>query len=188
MTRNNSFLLLFLLTPFLVFSQDRSRVVMPSSDEELIMWSSDKKLAWSDYKGEPDPQSDAAASTTTLLTVSYHFTKNGFTYSIGSEFDPSRSWGTHRTPYILSHEQGHFDIAEIFARKLNKELQEYVFDKRTYQKDLRKIYNRVTEEKEKMQNDYDEETRHSILRARQAEWLKKIADMLEEYSDYANYR
>lgn len=180
------FLLSVSLLPLYSLAQNNSRD-LGSTEEEMIMWSADKKLAWSDYKGEPDLQTDAAASTTTLLTISYHISKNGFTYSIESKFDPSKSWGTHRTPYILSHEQGHFDIAEIFARKLNKELQEYKFDHKNYQKDLRKIYNSITEEKEKMQNDYDEETRHSIFRVRQAEWLKKIADMLEEYSAYADY-
>ena len=93
----------------------------------------------------------------------------------------------HKTDYILSHEQGHFDIAEIFARKLNKKMSEYRFDKKTYQKDLNKIYHDILDEKEKMQNDYDKETNHSINKEKQAEWLKKIAKMLEEYKDYADY-
>ena len=33
------------------------------------------------------------------------------------------------------HEQGHFDITELFARKLAKELREYKFDPRKYQDD-----------------------------------------------------
>jgi len=45
----------------------------------------------------------------------------------------------------------------------------------------------VTDEKEEVQNDYDRETRHSINKEKQAEWLKKIEKMLEEYRDYADY-
>jgi predicted secreted Zn-dependent protease len=93
----------------------------------------------------------------------------------------------HKTGYILSHEQGHFDIAEIHARILQKRMSEYVFNTRTAQKDLKQIYKEVTEAKEKMQNDYDRETRHSINKARQAEWLEVIAALLEEYAAYADY-
>ena len=94
---------------------------------------------------------------------------------------------SHRTAYILSHEQGHFDLAEVYARKLFRKLSEYRFDANNYRKDLKKIYDDVIKEKEAIQNEYDEETRHSILKAKQAEWLKKIAAMLEETNEYASY-
>ena len=58
---------------------------------------------------------------------------------------------------------------------------------KTYQKDLGKIYETVTKEKTEMQNKYDKETNHSIKKEEQAEWLKKIASMLEEYAEYADY-
>ena len=66
-------------------------------------------------------------------------------------------------------------------------MSEYSFNKKTFKKDLKKIYEDVTKEKEQMQNDYDNETQHSIIRKKQAEWLKKIEKMLEEYEDYADY-
>ena len=67
-------------------------------------------------------------------------------------------------------------------------MSEYSFNKRTYQKDLTVIYEEVTDEKEQMQNDYDRETRHSINKEKQAEWLKKIERMLEELKAYRNYK
>ena len=66
-------------------------------------------------------------------------------------------------------------------------MSEYKFDKRTYEKELKKIYEDVTKEKTETQNQYDKETRHSINKEKQAEWLKKIAAMLEEYADWADY-
>ena len=156
-------------------------------DEELLPWSADRKLGWIDYKGKPDPKSDAAASTTTYLGIEYNISSSSFTYKILSRFSKDRSWGLHKTEYILSHEQGHFDIAEVFARKLHKEMSEYKFDRKSYQKDLQKIYQDVLDDKEKTQNEYDEETNHSIKKAKQAEWLKKIEKMLEELKDYSDY-
>ena len=57
----------------------------------------------------------------------------------------------------------------------------------SYEKDLRKIYQDILDEKEEIQNKYDKETNHSINREKQAEWLLKIADMLEEFKNYTNY-
>lgn len=173
------FLLLFLLAPSALLAQ--------SSDEELLDWSASRKLSWTDYKANPKPENDAAASTTTYLAIDYNITSTSFSYKIQSRFSKTRSWGLHKTDYILSHEQGHFDIAEIFARKLHKKMGEYKFDKKTYQKDLNKIYDTVTREKTDMQNKYDRETNHSIKKTEQAQWLKKIAAMLKEYNDYADY-
>ena len=173
------FLLLFLLPSFSLFGQN--------NEEELLEWSATRRLNWSDYKARPNPNSDAVATTTTVLAVEYNFNNRQFGYSIKSRFSKTRSWGSHKTDYILSHEQGHFDIAEVFARKLNKNLSEYTFNKKTYQKDLKKIYEDITEEKEETQNDYDKETKHSINKNKQAEWLKKIGVMLEEYAGWADY-
>lgn len=156
--------------------------------EDLIPWSSTRKLTWADYKAAPNPASDAAATTTSYLIFSYSVSDNNFTYSIASKFSRTRSWGLHKTAYILSHEQGHFDIAEIYARKFNKKLKEYSFNPRTYVKDLKKIYQEILDEKDKMQQDYDRETQHSIHREKQAEWLKKIARLLDEYRDHADYQ
>ena len=156
-------------------------------NEELIKWDDNKRLSWSDYKGRPDPSSDAAASTSTYLVIDYNISQNNMTYKIKSLFSRTRSWGLHKTDYILSHEQGDFDIAEIFARKLHKKMSEYRFDKRTYNKKLGEIYDEIVEEKSEMQNDYDKETRHSINKEKQAQWLKKIERLLVEYEDYADY-
>ena len=158
-----------------------------SRDEELLAWNPSKKLTWADYQAQPNAESDAAASTTTFLSIQYNITRNSFGYKIESRFSKTRSWALHKTAYILRHEQGHFDIAEVFARKLNKEMSEYKFNKKTFQKDLKKIYEKVTAEKEKLQNEYDEETNHSINKKKQKEWLIKIEIMLEDYKEYAGY-
>lgn len=173
------FSLLFLFIPFSLSAQN--------NEEELIKWSDTRRLSWDDYKASPNPNSDAVASTTTVLAVDYKFNNNQFGFAIQSRFSKTRSWGLHKTNYILSHEQGHFDIAEVFARKLNKNLSEYKFNKKTYQKDLKKIYEEITEEKEDTQNEYDKETKHSINKEKQAEWLKKISALLEEYAVWADY-
>ena len=132
----------FLLTtiPAFCFAQDK--------DEELIDWKTSGQLTWNEYKGKPDPNSDAAASTTTYLGIEYKMDEKGFGWKIQCRFSITRSWGRAKTDFILKHEQGHFDIAEIFARKLNKKMSEYQFNSATYKTDLKTIYTGITGEKE----------------------------------------
>jgi Bacterial protein of unknown function (DUF922) len=170
---------IFLLLPFTGFAQ--------TDTEEFLRWNANKRLTWNDYKAAANPDSDAAASTSTILSIEYKMSSSNFGYTINSYFSKTRSWGLHKTPYILSHEQGHFDIAEIFARKLHKEMSSYVFNKKTYQKELKKIYEDVSEDKDEMQNEYDKETNHSINKEKQAAWLKKIETLLKEYEPWSNY-
>ena len=173
------FILLLLLSPLFNFAQNKN--------EELIDWNVANRLTWSDYKGSPDPNSGAAATTTSYLGIEYNFRNNTVTYKIVCRFSKNKSWGLYKTDHILSHEQGHFDITEIFARKLNKETAGYKFNKSSYQKDLQKIYDDIVKEKEKFQNQYDKETDFSRNKEKQAEWLKKIQEKLEDYKDYAEY-
>jgi hypothetical protein len=173
------FTLLLFAGPLFTFAQ--------SKNEELIDWSARNRLTWSDYKGDPDPTSGAAATTTSYLGIEYNFKNNAVTYKIACRFSKNKSWGLYKTDHILGHEQGHFDITEIFARKLNKETSEYKFNKSSYQHDLQKIYNDIVGEKEKLQDQYDKETDFSRNKEKQAEWLKKIEKMLEELNDYSGY-
>src|SRR5205085_4703224 len=109
------------------------------------------------------------------------------TYTITCRFSKNNSWGRYKTEYILRHEQGHFDITELFARKLAKEIKEYKFDPQKYQQELNKIYKKVMDEKEDYQERYDKETDFSRNKERQVQWLEKIKDELEELDEFANY-
>jgi antirestriction protein len=166
-----------LLSPLLSFAQTR----------QFIEWSAVKRLTWDDYLAVPSSNSDAAAITSTALGVEYHLKNNNLTYTITCRFSKTASWGRHKTEYILLHEQGHFDITELFARKLAKELKEHKFNPHNYQDDVSKIYKKVMDEKEEYQTKYDKETDFSRNKQEQSEWLQKIKDELDDLDEYANY-
>jgi len=157
-----------------------------AQDNESIQWSVNKKLDWSDYLATPPSTSDAAAITSTSIGIEYHVRNSVFTYTVACLFSKTRSWGRFRTDYILQHEQGHFDITEIFARKLSKELSEYKFDPGNYEHEVNSIYKKIMDEKEEYQNRYDTETDFSRNKEKQAEWLEKIRAELERTSAFAN--
>ena len=154
---------------------------------ETIPWSARRMLSWDDFQGTPRRNTDAVASTSTSLGIAYQLRNGDLTYEVTCTFSKPKSWGASRTPYILAHEQAHFDITELFARKLNQRLQEYNFNKRTYKQDLNAIYQGVVAEKEAMQQAYDGETDHSRRRRIQYEWLDRIERMLQDSDSYATY-
>jgi len=167
----------FLFSPLFALAQS----------DQFIEWSAVNRLTWDDYLARPSSTSDAAAITSTALGVEYHLKNNSLTYTITCRFSKTASWGKHKTDYILQHEQGHFDITELFARKLAKELKTYKFDRRHYQEDISKIYKKVMDEKEEYQTKYDKETDFSRNKQQQSEWLEKIKDELDDLDEYANY-
>jgi hypothetical protein len=156
--------------------------------DNLIDWSAKRKLTWNDFQGSWSPSSPNAALTSSSINVEFGYDNSGLTFSIRCRFNKDKSWGKIKNDYILSHEQGHFDIAEIHARKLNKALKKYVFNSKTVSTDINKIYEAVMKEHHALQEQYDLETDHSREMAKQLEWDKRIRDLLAEYQPYENYR
>lgn len=154
---------------------------------DRIEWSASRKLAWSDYKGQPDPQISAAASTTTYLSIEYEIENGKLLYFISSTFSPARSWVRHPTDHVLGHEQGHFDIAELYARRLHQRMLNYRFDRSNFREKLENIYQTIQKEKDDLQNQYDRETDHSRNEAKQKEWEEKIRQWMKETDSFAQY-
>jgi hypothetical protein len=108
---------------------------------EPIEWSNVRKLRKSDFKGIGAMQSQVAARSFISIQASWSCDGDRLDAKIRALFDPSRStWSgpsaavgdaTSSRPtrvsnltseQLLEHEQTHFDIAEIFARKIREHL------------------------------------------------------------------
>lgn len=154
----------------------------------LVPWNANRKLVWEDFKASPDPHSGNAALTSSSINIEFGYDDEQLQYSIRCAFDKNRSWVRIRNNDVLAHEQGHFDLAEIYARRLNKAMKEYRFNARTVSKDVNGIYDNMMELHRKAQTQYDTETDYSRNKSKQEEWLKKIAQQLRELAAYANYQ
>lgn len=154
---------------------------------DMIAWENDKRLIWEDFLCEPKVGTDAVASTSTSLGIAYQLNDGELKYHITCYFNKEKSWGLMKTDYILAHEQGHFDITEVFARRLNEALQNYQFNRKTFKKDIGQIYQAIVSQKEEYQKTYDAQTDHSRNRKVQYDWLEKIDSLLAETAPFANY-
>ena len=84
----------------------------------------------------------------------------------------------------MQHEQLHFDITELYARLFRKRLDENIKSTGDLSK-ISGISNTIMKEWQEEQDDYDNETNHSMNEKKQAEWnlnLKQRLDALKEFA------
>ena len=174
----------------LIFLVSCLSVVSNNLDVEKISWSETNKLTWANFKGKPDKASNAAASTASGISFGYKIktTNNkitGFTTTVNSVFYPTKSWYKveDATDHILAHEQMHFNITELYARKFRKQLSEVKISTRL-KLQLSNLYKSINEASNKMQKFYDKETKHSIDKTKQAEWNTYIRLELQKLDKY----
>lgn len=89
-----------------------------------VSWSVNRRLSWEDFKGLPDENNPHHALTAANLAVNANCKNQGFTYEVKCVFLPTESWSKNKkSQKLLEHEQLHFDLTEVHARLLRKELQ-----------------------------------------------------------------
>lgn len=153
--------------------------------EEGILWSADRRLGWSDFRGKVPPDANPAA--TTASGISYKYSANLIHHEVQLDFEvnayfyPNESWYKPDIcdDFILGHEQLHFDISELFARKMRGKLRRTSFSDNV-KAEIRKIYKDILKELKDYQELYDWETDFSRNREKQLEWNKKITEALKK--------
>jgi hypothetical protein len=90
--------------------------------EDNILWSSKRKLIWNDFRGIPDTsRTNVGALTTSKIEITENYIIDGIPkYLLRCYFIRSKSWTTVSDESTLLHEQLHFDIDELFTRKIRK--------------------------------------------------------------------
>lgn len=162
-----------MLLPLLI-----SLLFVVAPNDHLIEWKQTARLTWDDFKGAPDYESENVALTSTSIQLEYGFDKSSLEFSVKCRFDKTKSWVKIQNDDVLEHEQLHFDIAELFARKLRRQLREYKFNPKSVADNVNNIYMKIMEEHHNMQQLYDQETDHSRLENKQSEWEKRVESFL----------
>ena len=168
-------------------------LIAASVKDPEIRWSS-RPISWSDFRTVPGSQGSFKAQT--YSGIRYSLTeRSGKVYiDVEAYFDPDESWVVRgsSTKYLLHHEQLHFDITELFARKLRQELMdiqgrsssEFRADRlwRVANEAHDRLYNEMVE----MQTRYDRETDHSLRRVEQERWVKQVNDQLDQLIEFSS--
>jgi len=153
--------------------------------QDEITWTSNQKLKWSDFKGDMPAGSSAAATTASGISYDFStFYKNDklkTNFKVSTFFYPSKSWynSNFASEWILAHEQLHFDITELYARKMREELRTFKFTKNV-KAEVREIYKKTLRQLNDFQNKYDGETDYSRKKLVQERWIMEIGKALKE--------
>ena len=160
--------------------------------QEAFPWSLKRPLVWGDFKGEPPRSGGAAAETAYTLFYGARCTGQTFEFRVVAAFRPKESWvrpailkRPSDSARALKHEQTHFDLAEVHARRMRRHFAELIAPCRVSTDDLSDIAERMVREENAAQEKYDAETDHSRVPAEQARWDKEVTNQLSALVKYA---
>ncbi|CAD5263338.1 conserved exported hypothetical protein [Imperialibacter sp. EC-SDR9] len=164
-----------------------------AQEEEVnIPWTPSYKLKWEDFQGPKNGPSWALATTCASIEVKSSYVDDSLTFRVTNNFITKLSFFDHTAidrfgdslSDLLSHEQLHFDIAELHTRIMRKSLLEVtswdMFDLELYEARIESVYDL----RNKMDSLYDRETANGLLKTNQDEWGNKLQSLLLELETF----
>lgn len=164
-------------------------VTLKGFGQNTIKWNETQPLQWIDFAGEINDSSTFDAESFAEVCYNYQFNSpKDFHFDVFANFNKNTSWcrKEYRTDALLKHEQLHFDIAELYARKLKEAFDNYHYSK-NFVAEIQQIFNQKKMEYHLMQHTYDDETNHSLNKERQKDWEQFIYEELSEMKFKYNY-
>lgn len=154
----------------------------------VISWLGNYFLHLSDFKADSNP----AAFEDSHSTIHYSYTWTVNSEGAGdqikffienivltTEFYPTLSWmrQSHETTLLLTHEQGHFDLAELLKSKITKHIEDVVCGKKfpTHGKN------------QEQQKQFARESSGLMIANELEKWEKYLFDKRQEYDEQTNY-
>ncbi len=160
------------------------RTASPRQAEKTFRWDGTRRLTWEDFKGpiRAGSADRTAAETSCGIAVETSLVSSGGKARIYvfNTFEKHASWvrpGKEQDG-ILEHEQGHWDICELYTRKMQDRFDRTHITGATLNRMVNQIYNEVSREYIERQEQYEEETQHGVVEEAQRRWTLQIAKEL----------
>ena len=164
----------------------------PQGAEEIIVWSATRKLDWKDFRSKPPPNTLAGALSAISHDYAVGCRDQALQLRVQTIFVPGRSWVTYRivssglaSRVGIRHEQIHFDLAEVYTRRIRKMFCELRDPCPRSDAELAGMVEQIIKEHWTAQRRYDTETENGQLEAKQNDWEKRIAAELTALAPFA---
>lgn len=153
--------------------------------DRAFAWSAGRRLAWNDFQGSPPSEGSEAAKTSYTLYYAWKCRGAVFEFRVIAGFRPRQSWvkaivlsdSTQRRT-VLRHEQTHFDLAEVHARRMRRAFRDLAHACTRTDAELSAVAERLTQGEKAEQRRYDAETNHGLVADKQALWSRNVAQRL----------
>jgi hypothetical protein len=157
-----------------------------SSNRFIIPWSAEKKLTWRDFKGRNlNPFQPFAAVCEAQIMVIPFYDNGKLNINVISYFDQLKSWSKDTTSkQLLEHEQLHFNVTELYARKIRQNLQELLKKGETPEEKIYELIHKLFEERDQYNVKMDEATDYGTNPGVQTEWEQRVAKELDELKSF----
>ncbi|NJC27021.1 DUF922 domain-containing protein [Neolewinella antarctica] len=161
-------------------------VAEPEAYEDRVYWSAERRLGYRNFRGDTLERPFQAATSTNITYALSAVTRFGkYRLRVQSYFDPRLSYFKHgrQDSTVLVHEQVHFDITELYARKFRRYASETTFNRPTVQAELERHFASLIPDWQREQDRYDSQVYAN--RSLQPGWTIGIAAQLDSLVDYA---
>jgi hypothetical protein len=185
-----------------------------AQNNKIIIWNNDYKLKWEDFQGEGgDTAETIGASTNSSIDFSFNpqsnnilivYIKSVFYKEMSMKNEGYLKRDSSIAKQALLHEQMHFDITELFARRLREEVFSLILKAKKKDSDwlinkINALQNKTQNECNKMQDQFDRENAYSkvpdtmsweneikYIYTIQEKWRKYIDNELDKLSQFSN--
>ncbi|MBN2820072.1 MAG: hypothetical protein JXP36_13935 [Bacteroidales bacterium] len=181
---------LILIIPFLLLIQS---VNNDPGKNILMKWDQNEKLEWNDFMGVPSDtiyvtNSHFVACAVSCIELKYRYSisNNEVDFVINNYFNRQKSFTCDTlSQQLLEHEQCHFDLHEVYARKIRRQVKILKNDGVIKIAKYIEIYKDLNIELDSINNLFDSETFYGNKETKQKEWYMRIKNQLVELSEYS---
>ncbi|WP_158824986.1 hypothetical protein [Mucilaginibacter lacusdianchii] len=151
-----------------------------NSDPDTIYYTTKRPLIWNDFKAKPINGTKYAAEVFPSLAFDEEVEVVNSTIQVRIKMKvylpKSASWVKpgYQDDYTLNHEQRHFDIAKIASEHYKRGLLTEQQPVTNYDGAIHADYLEAFRDMNRMQKQYDDETRHGLDQYAQSQWNERI--------------
>jgi hypothetical protein len=156
-----------------------------------LRWSRERQLTTADFKGTPPQEGPEGAHTEYTIVSGARCSGRSLEFKVATAMLPSQSWVmpelTHSPADLtrtLKHEQTHFDISEVYARKIRRRFADLYDPCALSETALQAVSDELVKSEAQEQLRYDDDTNNGRVLVRQSEWDRQVAAWLESLNKY----
>ncbi len=158
---------------------------------DALPWSATRRLSWTDFQGIAPTRGDTSALTAYSIFHGAACSGKAFEFSAIAAFLPRQSWvkpavlaNPTESSRTLRHEQTHFDLSEVHARRMRRYFSELYDPCVKTTEELGALAERFVKEEAAAQRKYDEETSHGRVTRKQADWDAEVGRLLASLAKF----